>query len=637
VLHSLSDQLTAQLGSLDRHHRLRSSPCLDGRSRVRVAVGGVSLTSFSSNDYLGLATHPSLERAAAEASAALGFGAGASRLVSGTFAPHLALEDALATLVHSQAALVFPSGYHANLGAVTALVGPSDLIVADRAVHASLIDGFRLSRAKLAVYPHLDTDRARHHLRHLGPRARRRLLVTESLFSMDGDFAPLPELSAIAADHDAILLVDEAHAVGTLGPRGAGLCAHLGVQPDVLIGTLGKAFGASGAFVAGDAILRDHLLNTARTFLFTTAPPPSIAAAALAALHIITAPDGERRRANLTARVAQLRQALGLAPAPVSSPILPVLLGDDAQATLASSHLRSRGFWVPAIRPPTVREGTARLRITISAEHTPEDITALADSLAPFLPGSPRSTVPPQAPFPAAPPSPSDRRGLVILGTDTGVGKSTVAAALLSLLSSRGLHPVPFKPVETGASPHPADAHRLLAATLRTDLPIEVVCPFCFSEPIAPAAAAEKAGLILSIPALTAAAAAAQHHGNPLVVETPGGLLSPLGPRISSADLAGALGLPVLLVARNALGTVNHTALAVAEIRRRRLPLLGIVLVDTDPNPTPDRATNAALIADATGLQPLGTLPFSPSSAPSLLASSLQATVDLGPILEALT
>jgi len=647
VLPSLSVQLASELLAIRDRHRLRSCETVEGASRVNVTSNGLPLVSFCSNDYLGLACHPALAQAANGAAARSGFGASASRLVSGTMREHIALEDALASLVRAEAALLFATGYQANLGAITALAGPPDLIVADRASHASIIDACRLSQAKLALYPHRDLERAEKHLRHFGPAARRRFVVTESLFSMDGDVAPLSDLYAMARAHDAALIVDEAHAIGCFGPAGGGLCAQLSVLPDVLIGTLGKAIGASGAFVAGSAGLRSYLMNTARTFLFTTASPPPVAAAALAAVRIITATEGDKLRHALHEAATSLRSLLHLPSDPFSSPIIPLILGPDDQALRAASHLRARGLLAQPIRPPAVREGTARLRITLSALHTRGQIAALAEAIAslptdrvqhPGLLAQSSKPPPPPTPRPPLPLSwPPSNHGVVLLGTDTAVGKSTVAAALLHLLASRGHRPIPFKPVETGAGPSPTDASRLLAASGRDDLPIQVVCPFPFPPPLAPAAAAAAAGVTLSIRTLLAAAATARTYGSPLVVESAGGLLTPYGHMLVSADLAVALGYPVILVARNALGTINHTALAVAEIHRRSLPLLGIILVNTTDSQAPDQISNARLIAELTGETPLGVLPYLASPTPSLLAAALEQAADLRSILNRLT
>jgi 8-amino-7-oxononanoate synthase len=382
----LADVLEAELASLAETNRLRACPSLAGPSRVHpIASVDGPLLSFASNDYLGLAAHPEVISAAALTAAQEGFGAGAARLVTGDLPAHRALEADLAAFVQRPAALLFPSGYQANLGVVTALAGPNDLIASDAANHASLIDGCRLSRATVAIYTHADPAAAAAALARPGIY-RRRLLLTESLFSMDGDVAPLGALADVAAQHDAILVVDEAHALGVLGPAGRGLAAEAGVAPDVLVGTLGKAFGSSGGFVAGSRSLREYLVNRARTFIFTTAPPPPLAGAARAALRLAAGPAGDERRDLLRRRHRHLADALGRKLVPTPGPIQPAILGSDARALAAAAHLRSRGLLVPAIRPPTVPEGTARLRLTFSAEHSEADVDVLARALSEILP-----------------------------------------------------------------------------------------------------------------------------------------------------------------------------------------------------------------------------------------------------------
>lgn len=384
MLDSLAEALAQELRELATADRLRACPPVAGPDRTTPALDGRPLLSFCSNDYLGLANHPALTEAALTASRHSGFGAGSARLVSGDLPEHRQLEEALAAFLGAPATLLFPTGYQANIGVLTALAGREDLIISDAANHASLIDGCRLSRAEIAVYPHRDAAAARALLSAAGRRHRRRLLVTESLFSMDGDQAPLPELARAARDHDAALVVDEAHALGVLGPEGTGLCRAGQVVPDVLIGTLGKAFASHGGFVAGTADLRAVLVNRARTFIFTTASPAPVAAAALAALDLVRGPEGHSRRLLLLERSQQLAGALSL-PAPAGA-ILPVVLGSERAALAASAALRDRGIFVQAIRPPTVPPGTSRLRVTLSAAHTPAQVELLAAALLPLLP-----------------------------------------------------------------------------------------------------------------------------------------------------------------------------------------------------------------------------------------------------------
>jgi 8-amino-7-oxononanoate synthase len=378
------ESLRDDLARLDQQHRRRACPEVSGASRTAITLpADQPALSFASNDYLNLASDPRLAEAAAQAAHQTGFGASAARLVSGDLPAHRDLEAALAAHLQREAALLFPTGYQANIGVLTALAGADDLIVSDALNHASIIDGCRLSRARVAVYPHGDV-RAAEALLASGASARRRLLVTESIFSMDGDRAPLPELAAAASRFDAALVVDEAHAFGVVGPGGRGLSAQLGVVPDVLVATLGKALGAAGGFVAGSGVLRDYLVNRARTFIFTTASPPPVAAAATRALAIAAGPEGEERRArlaalaaSLAAHLARLGQASGR-----TGPIFPFIIGSDERALALSSELRRRGLFIPAIRPPTVPEGTARLRITLSAGHTEGDLDRLAAALA---------------------------------------------------------------------------------------------------------------------------------------------------------------------------------------------------------------------------------------------------------------
>jgi 8-amino-7-oxononanoate synthase len=376
--------LQAELDALDAADRLRACAPLAGPSRVRPDPQVPTLLSFCSNDYLGMAGHPALSAAAIAAAKEEGFGAAASRLVAGDLPSHRALEAAVAAFTRRPAALAFPSGYQANQGVLSALAGSGDLIASDASNHASLIDGCRLSRAEVRIYAHADADAARRAL--ASGTYRRRFLVTESLFSMTGDVAPLADLAAAAGEHDAVLVVDEAHALGVIGPGGRGACAAAGVVPDVLIGTLGKAFGAAGGFAAGHPTLRAFLVNRARTFIYTTGLPPPVAAAARASVDLVAGPEGDARRAAVFALVDRLAQALGRASRPPAGPIFPIVLGSDARALAVSSALRARGIFVPAIRPPTVPEGSARLRVTLSAAHQPSDVDALAAALREVAP-----------------------------------------------------------------------------------------------------------------------------------------------------------------------------------------------------------------------------------------------------------
>ncbi len=307
-----------------------------------------------------------------------GVGSGASRLIAGNHAEHQALEDELARFHRTEAALLFNSGFQANVGVIPALVGPEDLVVSDRLNHASLIDGCRLSRARVLIHDHGDAAHAGQLVSEARTSARRCLLVTESVFSMDGDRAPLVDLARVAAEHDAWLMVDEAHAVGASGPGGRGVCADAGVTPDVLVGTMGKSFGSFGAYVVGGAGLRDYLVHRARSFVFTTALPPAVAAASRAALELVAGPEGARLRAELDLRIDRFRAGLAeldlLAPGAGSTPVFPVLVGDEARSLEVSRRLLDAGIHAQAIRPPTVPRGTSRLRFALMATHELEQI-----------------------------------------------------------------------------------------------------------------------------------------------------------------------------------------------------------------------------------------------------------------------
>ncbi|HYX74009.1 MAG TPA: 8-amino-7-oxononanoate synthase [Steroidobacteraceae bacterium] len=352
-----------------------------GRS-LRLASGR-ELIDFSSNDYLGLARHPALADAMARCAAENGAGSGASHLVTGHGAEHERLEEELAAFTGRERALLFSTGYMANLAVIASLAGRSERVLLDRLSHASLIDGARLSGATLVRYAHADAGAA---TRLLGAApGRTALLATDGVFSMDGDLAPLPELARCARAHDAWLLLDDAHGLGVLGTHGGGVLEHFALGSEevpILVGTLGKAFGCFGAFVAGNAALIEFLIQKARTYLYTTALPQPIAAAARAALALIRQERG--RRARLLALVRRFRDAAHAAGVPLATsatPIQPVLLGSAGAALAAQRALSAAGYWVVAIRPPTVPAGSARLRVTLCASHTEAEVDGLAEQL----------------------------------------------------------------------------------------------------------------------------------------------------------------------------------------------------------------------------------------------------------------
>ena len=341
-----------------------------------VSLEGQQVILLSSNDYLGLATHPDVIEAAVRATEQYGAGSGASRLICGSLPPHERLEAALSTFKRTEAALAFSSGYLANLGTIMSLIGRGGLILADRLCHASLLDGCRLSGADLRVYRHADSAHIETLLRRRAAN-RPTLVVTDGLFSMDGDVAPLPELAALAQRYGAMLYVDDAHGTGVMGPNGRGTIEHFGLENQVPfhMGTLGKALGSSGAYVAGPRDLIDILINTSRPFMFTTAPPPGSMAAAEAALSVLQ--RDPNRRTRLWANQERLKaglQRLGFRLTRTVSPILPILIGEAAKALLFAEQLLRHGVYAPAIRPPTVPDATSRIRVTVSSEHSAEHI-----------------------------------------------------------------------------------------------------------------------------------------------------------------------------------------------------------------------------------------------------------------------
>jgi 8-amino-7-oxononanoate synthase len=353
-------------------------------SATQVEIDGKRVTAFASNDYLGLSRHPRLVQAVAEGAQRYGAGAGASHLVSGHHAVHDALERELARFAGMPAALAFMSGYAANLALLTTLAEGGDAIFSDQLNHASIVDGARLSRAEVAIYPHVDVDALDALL--TSSTARHKIVVTDAVFSMDGDAAPLEALLALCEHHDALLIIDDAHGMGVCGPDGRGSVQALGMRSDriVYMGTLGKAAGLTGAFVAADQIVIDRLIQRARPYVFSTAGSPALAHATMTALDLIRAADPERSR--LRAHRDRLQRAaadwLPYRLLASDTPIQPLVVGDNATAVQVAEALLAEGLWAPAIRPPTVPPGSARLRIALSAAHSDQDIDHLCRALS---------------------------------------------------------------------------------------------------------------------------------------------------------------------------------------------------------------------------------------------------------------
>lgn len=433
------ERLKHRLVDIDAQALLRQLREVNSPQGVRIRLNGSELVNFSSNDYLGLASHPKLKEAAIKAMEQFGAGAGASRLICGSLKPFHELEEVLADFKKSEACLTFSTGYAAAVGTIPALIGKSDIVIIDKLVHASIVDAVRLSGAKLRVFKHNDLNDLQRILKWADGESRTPnserpnvLVVTESVFSMDGHLAPLERIVELKEKYGAWLMVDEAHATGIFGKRRAGLVEQLKLsgQVEIQMGTLGKAVGASGGFICGSRSLIDLLINSARSFIFSTAPVPASAAAAKAGIELIQSGEGEERCARLWERVEQSRTDIlpmfertldrkltsppGLLPGHANTdlssadqsnllveeslqvspddrqdacptPILPLMVGNESEAVEATGALRERGFFIPAIRYPTVARGKARLRMTITADHTAENINALGHAVAQII------------------------------------------------------------------------------------------------------------------------------------------------------------------------------------------------------------------------------------------------------------
>ncbi len=379
----MSFDLAGRLAARRADNLYRQRPLLQSPQGPVVQVDGEEFLAFSSNDYLGLANHPQVVDAMQQGAARWGVGGGASHLVMGHSEPHQELEHALAQWTGRERALLMSSGYMANLAVITALVGRGDTVLHDRLNHASLLDAGLLSGARFSRYLHNDLNSLQQRLQRAQGNT---LVVTDGVFSMDGDLAHLPDLAAQAKAQQAWLMVDDAHGFGVLGQTGGGLVEHYGLSADdvpVLVGTLGKSFGTSGAFVAGSHELIETLIQFARPYIYTTSSPPAVACATLASLKLVQTEHWRREHVQqLIAQFRQGAQALGLNLMDSPTPIQPIIIGDSAQAMVMSAQLRERGILVGAIRPPTVPAGSARLRITLTAAHTAEQVQRLLDALA---------------------------------------------------------------------------------------------------------------------------------------------------------------------------------------------------------------------------------------------------------------
>jgi 8-amino-7-oxononanoate synthase len=391
TVNDFNPELKRRLDAVRVQNLLRELRRVDSAQGPHIEIAGKTFLNFSSNDYLGLANDPVLKKAAIRAVEKFGAGAGASRLICGSLAPFHQLEESLAGFKRTEAALTFSTGYATAIGTIGALMGKDDIIILDKLVHASIVDAAKLSGAKLRVFVHNDLNDLEEKLKWASmnlkaeneKRKTKILVVTESIFSMDGDAAPLREIVAIKEKHGAWLMVDEAHATGIIGENGRGLADKLGVsgQIEIQMGTLGKALGASGGYICGSRALVDLLVNRARSFVFSTAPVPAAAAAAAAAIQFAQSAEGESRRRLLLSRVAEFQSQTANRKSQIQGAIIPILLGDESKAVEAAAKLQEQNIFVPAIRYPTVARGKARLRVTLTASHSADDVSTLAQAL----------------------------------------------------------------------------------------------------------------------------------------------------------------------------------------------------------------------------------------------------------------
>jgi 8-amino-7-oxononanoate synthase len=388
-MNPFDEELNQRLATLREQGLHRELRRVDSAQSPQIIIGGKTFLNFSSNDYLGLANHPALKEAAIKAVEKFGAGAGASRLICGSLAPFHELEETLARFKGTGAALTFSTGYAAALGTIPALVGKGDIIIIDKLVHACIVDAARLSGAKLRIFDHNDLKDLEKILEWAGARPRTRnpeprvLIVTESIFSMDGDAAPLREIVALKEKYGAWLMVDEAHATGLYGKNRRGLAEQLGVNGriEIQMGTLGKAFGASGGYICGSRTLIDFLVNRARSFIFSTAPVPAAAAAATAGIRFVQSTSGKILSKKLWARITEFRSAIRNPQSAIPGAINPLVIGDETKATNLALKLHDLNIFIPAIRYPTVARGAARLRITLTASHSVENVAGLLTAL----------------------------------------------------------------------------------------------------------------------------------------------------------------------------------------------------------------------------------------------------------------
>lgn len=591
---------------------------LRDRDRLRELVPPPEGLDLVGSDYLGLATDHRVVDAGVRALRQYGAGGQASRLLGGGSPLHTEVEALAAEWLGADAALVFPSGYQANLGVLTAMVGPGDAVILDSLAHASQIDGARACRAEVLVQRHLDLEHLEVLLKQ-STGARRCLVLTEAVFSMDGDMAPVAEMAALCRDHNAWLVVDEAHAVGLKGPAGAGVTRDwwdgakipASWRSQILqVVPCGKAMGTGGALVAGHQDVVQLLVNKARSFVYSTAVSPAVAGALGESIRLVRQADGAR--AAVRERANRLAAALEL-PSPAGA-IVPVPVGSDRVALAAAEACRQEGFAVRAVRPPTVPEGSARLRLTVSSGTPVERLDQLGRLLRDRgLPG--RVPVVPVTPGPSAP-------TVVIAGTDTGVGKTVVSALTLHALAD--LRPRYWKPVQTGSDDDTATVSALAPFAAGGPRPV-----WHLAKPASPHEAAAAEGLTLDPLMLHDRYRELRKERTPLVAELAGGLMVPFtvsnGHATTQLDVLNVWRRPVVLAARSGLGTLNHTLLSLAALRQKAIPVAALILVG------PSHPSNRDTLAAVGGVSAVLELPYlDPLDAPQLAMADCVAPLRHG-------
>lgn len=607
-------------GPQGAHGRALAALARRGRLRELCPASGID---FTSNDYLGLAASRELAKAAADALArGVPLGAGGSRLLRGNHPEHEALETEAAAFFGSEAALYFGGGFQANAALIAALPSHGDLIVHDALVHASAWEGMGLTKARCRAARHNDVQAFADEIaawREDGGRGRVYIAV-ESLYSMDGDIAPLAELAALASRHDALLLIDEAHATGVLGPDGRGLAALHGLEGRdcvVTLHTCGKALGASGALVTCPRVVRDFLVNRARAFIYATAPSPLMAAVVRRALAFVR--DEPGRRAALAARVSAANQALMATTGRAGSGthIIPVIAGSDANAVRLAEAMQARGYDIRAIRPPTVPEGTARVRIAITTGVDEAAIRAMMAALGEELRDSKPPAQTARAPRPLDPhPTGASRRRLVVTGTGTGIGKTVFAAALVQALGGDY-----WKPVQAGSEPETDTARvRALSGLPAAHFHAE---DYVLATPASPHLAAEIDRIAIDADSLMPPATA-----RPLVIEGAGGLMVPLTRDTLFIDVFARWNLPVILVAETRLGTINHTLLSIEALRSRAIPIHGVAFIGAAND------SSEAIICAKGGVRRLGRLDRLAELNPATLAQAFARGFDVADFRE---